>query len=71
MPLEVILGFSNKYYEDLIEINDTYLDRTPENYFAIAKLNYMISEPHPNLLEDRTKIYDVGIHYMVKQGKMT
>ncbi|MCX8642549.1 SMI1/KNR4 family protein [Gilliamella sp. B3791] len=40
LPLEVIFGFSKKDTEDLLAINDSYLDRIPENYLAIASLNY-------------------------------
>ena len=40
LPLEVILGFSDEHREDLFEINDSYLDRIPENYLAVASMNY-------------------------------
>ena len=44
LPLEVILGFSEKAGEDLIALNEMCLNRIPKNYFAIVRLN------HGNLL---------------------
>ena len=44
LPLEVILGFSEKAGEDLIALNEMCLNRIPRNYFAIVRLN------HGNLL---------------------
>jgi hypothetical protein len=40
LPLEVILGFSKEDREDLLATNDGYLNRIPEDYFAVATLNY-------------------------------
>ena len=40
LPLEVILGFSEKAGEDLIALNKMCLNRIPKNYFAIARVNH-------------------------------
>ena len=40
LPLEVILGFSEKAGEDLIALNEMCLNRIPKNYFAIARVNH-------------------------------
>ena len=40
LPLEIILGFSKEDIEDLLATNDKYLNRIPENYLAIATINY-------------------------------
>ncbi|WP_370578386.1 SMI1/KNR4 family protein [Snodgrassella alvi] len=71
LPLEVILGFSEKAGEDLIALNEMCLNRIPRNYFAIVRLN------HGNLLclgysgkiyyLDR-KINDLHFDMMVRYG---
>ncbi|NUF50635.1 SMI1/KNR4 family protein [Gilliamella sp. ESL0250] len=71
LPLEVILGFSKKYYEDLIEINDTYLDRIPENYFAIATLNYgdlLCLSPNGEVYYWDHEVNDLYFDLSVKNG---
>jgi hypothetical protein len=71
LPLEVILGFSKKYYEDLIEINDTYLDRIPENYFAIATLNYgdlLCLSPNGEVYYWNHEVNDLYFDLSVKNG---
>ena len=40
LPLEVILGFSEKAGEDLIALNEMCLNRVPRGYFAIARINH-------------------------------
>ncbi|WP_174834463.1 SMI1/KNR4 family protein, partial [Snodgrassella sp. ESL0323] len=40
LPLEVILGFSEKAGEDLIALNEMCLKRVPRGYFAIARINH-------------------------------
>ena len=40
LPLEVILGFSEKAGEDLIALNEMCLNRVPRGYLAIARINH-------------------------------
>ena len=70
LPLEVILGFSEKAGEDLIALNEMCLNRVPRGYFAIARINHgdlLCLGGGPIYYWDR-KINDLHFDMMVRYG---
>lgn len=71
LPLEVILGFSKKDSEDLLATNDQYLNRIPENYFAVATLNYgdlLCLSPNGEVYYWDHEVNDLYFDMTVKNG---
>ena len=70
LPLEVILGFSEKAGEDLIALNEMCLNRVFSGYFAIARINHgdlLCLHPFGIYYWDR-KINDLHFDMMVRYG---
>ena len=70
LPLEVILGFSEKAGEDLIALNEMCLKRVPRGYFAIARINHgdlLCLHPFGIYYWDR-KINDLHFDMMFRYG---
>ena len=70
LPLEVILGFSEKAGEDLIALNEMCLNRVPRGYLAIARINHgdlLCLGGGPIYYWDR-KINDLHFDMMVRYG---
>ncbi|WP_143422329.1 SMI1/KNR4 family protein [Gilliamella apicola] len=71
LPLEVILGFSEKAGEDLIALNEMCLKRVPRGYFAIARINHgdllCLGYSGPIYYWDR-KVNDLHFDMMVRYG---
>lgn len=71
LPLEVILGFSKENREDLLATNDTYLNRIPEDYFAVATLNYgdlLCLSPNGEVYYWDHEVNDLYFDMSVKNG---
>ncbi|MFQ0993308.1 hypothetical protein, partial [Gilliamella apicola] len=73
LPLEVILGFSEKEGEDLIALNEMCLNRVHRNYFAIARINHgdlLCLHPFGIYYWDR-KVNDLHFDMMFRYGYLT
>ncbi|KES11854.1 SMI1 / KNR4 family [Snodgrassella alvi SCGC AB-598-O11] len=71
LPLEVILGFSEKAGEDLIALNEMCLNRVPRGYFAIARINHgdlLCLHPFGRIYYWDRKINDLHFDMMVRYG---
>ena len=70
LPLEVILGFSEKAGEDLIALNEMCLNRIPKNYFAIARVNHgdLLCMASRSIYYWNRKVNDLHFDMKVKYG---
>ncbi|OCG10574.1 SMI1/KNR4 family protein [Gilliamella apicola] len=70
LPLEVILGFSEKAGEDLIALNKMCLNRIPKNYFAIARVNHgdLLCMASRSIYYWNRKVNDLHFDMKVKYG---
>ena len=71
LPLEVILGFSEKAGEDLIALNEKCLNRVPRGYFAIARINHgdlLCLHPVGRIYYWDRKINDLHFDMIVRYG---
>ncbi|MGE9659041.1 SMI1/KNR4 family protein [Snodgrassella alvi] len=71
LPLEVILGFSEKAGEDLIALNEMCLNRVFSGYFAIARINHgdlLCLHPFGKIYYWDRKINDLYFDMKLKYG---
>lgn len=71
LPLEVLFGFSQVDAEDVLATNDMYEYRIPEDYCAIASINYgdlLCLSPQGEVLYWNHEVHDLYLDMTVKAG---